>query len=88
MNYLDYKEIMEAEGLILPKVGEYTLERAKRCQRLIKRMKINGAHDQVKKVEEEKIYWIWSAIEWARLAKENPAVFNWGEELLKRMEIK
>lgn len=88
MNYLDYKRIMEEEGLTLPKVAEYTLEKAKECQRTINKLKEYNATAQIKTMEAHKTRWIMSAIEWARMAKENPAVFNWSESQIKRMERK
>lgn len=87
MNYLDFKEIMESENLTLPMFGQYTLQRAMRCQRLIKRLKPydnETTKKQIKQLEEEKTYWIISAIEWAELKKDNPDLFGWGENILEK----
>lgn len=89
MNYRDYMEIMESEGLSLPAVAEYTTENAKRCQNIIKKLKKETDFDmakQIKQLEEEKIYWILEAIDWARLAKGNPDGFEWAGRRLNRKE--
>ena len=88
MNYRDYVEIMDSEGLTLPDVAKYTLEEAKKCQRIIKKLKSETNFDtkkQVKEMEEKKIGWILEAIEMARMAKIMPIPFQWADkELTKR----
>lgn len=87
MNYRDYLEIMEAEGLTMPEVGKYELENAMWCQNIIKRLKKETNFDtakQVKEMEEKKIGHILGAIEWARLAKANPDGFKWADKQMNR----
>lgn len=88
MNYRDYVEIMDSEGLTLPDVAKYTLEEAKKCQRIIKKLKSETNFDtkkQVKEMEEKKIGWILEAIEMARMAKKMPIPFQWADkEFTKR----
>ena len=87
MNYRDYVEIMESEGLTLPVTAEYTLEEAKKCQRIIKQLQSETNFDttkQQKQMEEKKIGHILEAIEWARAAKENPDGFKWADRQLNR----
>ena len=87
MNYRDYVEIMDSEGLTLPDVAKYTLEEAKKCQRIIKKLKSETNFDtkkQVKEMEEKKIGWILEAIEMARMAKENPDIMGWADRQLER----
>lgn len=87
MNYRDYMEIMAEEELTLPKFAEYTLEGAKECQRIIKALKAETNFDvskQIKRMEEKKISYILEAIEWAKLAKENPAGCKWAERVYEK----
>lgn len=87
MNYRDYIEIMESEGLKLPAVAEYTLEKAKWCQNVIRRLKTETDFDtkkEIKAMEEKKIGFILEAIEWARMAKEMPVAFQWADKELKK----
>lgn len=87
MNYRDYVEIMESEGLTLPDVAKYTLEEAKKCQRIIKKLQSETNFDttkQQKQMEEKKIGWILEAIEMARMAKENPVAFRWADNEYKK----
>ena len=87
MNYRDYLEIMEAEELIMPEIGEYELKNAAFCQNVIKRLKKETNFDsakQIRQMEEKKIGHILEAIEWARVAKENPDGFKWADRQLNR----
>ena len=81
MNYRDYVEIMDSEGLTLPDVAKYTLEEAKKCQRIIKKLQSETNFDttkQQKQMEEKKIGWILEAIEMARMAKKNANTVSMG----------
>lgn len=87
MNYRDYLEIMKAEELTLPEVGKNELENAVWCQNVIKRLKEETDFDTTKlakEMEEKKIGHILEAIEWARIAKDNPDGFKWSDKQLTR----
>lgn len=87
MNYRDYMEIMESEGLTLPKVFDYLLDKAKECQRIIRVLQSHTDLDttkQQKQMEEEKIKWILEAIESARFAKEYPDIHMWADRQLEQ----
>lgn len=87
MNANDYKAIMQAEGLELPAVANYTLEEAKRCQRIIKKLQSEtnfNTAKEVKEMEEKKIGFILEAIDWARMAKEMPIAFQWADKEFKK----
>ena len=91
MNYLDYMEIMKSEGLTLPLVAEHTLDNAKKCQTIIRSLqkeKEIDTSERIKDLEEQKIFWILEAIDWARLAKELPDEFKWADKKMKDMERK
>ena len=87
MNYRDYMEIMQAEKLTLPEVGNYTIDEAVRCQKVIRALSNETNFDmtkQIKQMEERKIENILLAIEWARLAKAEPIAFKWADKQLNR----
>lgn len=87
MNYREYIEIMQAEGLEQNEFGNYCLEGAIWCNNVIKRLSKETSFDvssQIKRMEEKKIKYILLAIEWAELGKENETLIKYGERRLRR----